>query len=230
MQASRTSGSIQFRAAVVVIVLITLSAIALREDILQAAEYQLATHMIFEHALFFSIGALSVLAGEAALRFLAPSGGGRAGSLRSQAAKIWKSLLRGVFGRVPGLVWLGAAVGLMAFWHLPEVFDLAVMNESAHMLQHFSFVAVGTAGFIATRIFGDSFRILLLFMIIGMMGFAGLIFTVLDSPVYGAYSVPDHRTAGDYMIIASMLVLMIGLPAFLISRTFSYIRSVKSDS
>lgn len=186
--------------------------------------------MIFEHALFFSIGALSVLACEIVLKILTSSGNSpRQPSIRSKATKLWKNMLKGVLGRVPGLLWLVIAVGLMTFWHMPEVFDLASVNQNMHILQHISFVTVGATGFITTRVFGDSFRILLLFMLIGMMGFAGLIFLVLDGPIYGAYSVTDHRTTGDYMIIASMVVLMIGLPAFLISRTFSYIRSVKSS-
>jgi cytochrome c oxidase assembly factor CtaG len=216
------------------IVLATLSAIAIRGDVLEAAEFQLATHMIFEHALFLIIGALSVLIGEIILRFLtSPDISSRQISkksiLRSQTAGLWRSMMRNVFAKVHGLLWLAIAVGLMAFWHLPEVFDLATRSESVHVLQHTSFVMVGAAGFIATRMFGDSFRILLLFTIVSMMSFAGLLFSVLDKSVYSAYPTLDHNRAGDYMIIVSMLLLIVGLPGFLIKKTLSYVRSVNSE-
>jgi len=206
---------------------------AIDGSILEATELHLASHMILEHSLFFAIGAISVLAAELMLKWLTLSSAagsdarhtGTSFSFRHQVLQYWSMLLRSIFGNVHGLLWIAIAVVLMAFWHMPRVFDLASFYGSVHIIQHISFIIVGAAGFIATRAFGDSFRIALLVTIISMMGFSGLVFAVLNSPVYTGYSVTDHNAAGNYMIITSIVVLLIGLPAYLINRTLSYAKA-----
>jgi cytochrome c oxidase assembly factor CtaG len=123
-------------------------------------------------------------------------------------------------------MWLGIAIALLAFWHIPSMFDLATTVENIHILQHFSFIIVGSAGFLAMRVLGDSFKIFLLIAIIGMMGFSGLLFSVLDGQVFSAYSIKDHNDAGTYMIISSTLLLVIGMPLYLIQRTMFHVKTV----
>lgn len=81
----------------------------------------------------------------------------------------------------------------------------------------------------AVRMLGGSFPIILLFFLIGMMGFPGLVFSVLDDKVYIAYSVPDHNKAGDYMIIVCILMLLVGLPLYLIGKTVLYAKAARSE-
>ena len=76
-----------------------------------------------------------------------------------------------------------------------------------HVLQYFSFIAVGAAGFLAIRTMGDSSTILIFFMG-GMMGFSELIFAMLTERFYLFYSVNDHNIAGAYMIIMSILFIV----------------------
>lgn len=220
------SPAFQLRAIAVISALAMLSIIVFRGSLLEAAEARLATHMIIEHVVFFLMGALSVMAGEIFLKLLVRAERGRG---PSRASRAWRGALKSVFASVHGLLWLALAAGLMAFWHVPEIFDLASTNASVHVLQHVSFAAVGAAGFIATRTLGDSFRILLIVAMVGMMGFAGLLFSVLDRPVYTAYSTAGHNEAGTYMIVTSMLLLLVGLPLFLVKRTLSYIKAVGGE-
>jgi len=100
----------------------------------------------------------------------------------------------------------------------------AALHEPIHILQHFSFIIVGTTVFLAIRASGESFRILLLFSAMGIMAFAGLFFIVLHKRIYIIYSVSSHNDAGTYMIVSCLLLLFIGLPLYLIQRTLFHIR------
>ncbi|HYT44810.1 MAG TPA: hypothetical protein VEP90_20955, partial [Methylomirabilota bacterium] len=63
-----------------------------------------------------------------------------------------------------------------------------------------------------------------LFALNGMMGFVGLMFSVLDKPIYLVYSVNSHNTAGIWMLIMCIVLLVIVLPAYLIKRALFYAR------
>jgi hypothetical protein len=47
------------------------------------------------------------------------------------------------------------------------------------------------------------------------MAFGGLLLSVTTDPVYSFYSVNGHNEAGSYMLITCILLLAIGLPAYL---------------
>ena len=224
-----------------------LTVISLQGSLLDILEQDLANHMVLEHTLFFVYGALSIIVAEIVLRFIIAY---EKASRQSDHLKdnyyiqhepkycevasnsrliivisYWTKILRKIFGiNNHGLVWVIIAVGLMIFWHIPSVFDFASLYESLHILQHISFVAVGAAGFLAIRSLGESFSIFLLFTITGMMGFAGLVFAILENPIYSVYSVNSHHDAGTYMLVSCMLIVLIALPAYLIEKTLFHIR------
>jgi hypothetical protein len=54
--------------------------------------------------------------------------------------------------------------------------------------------------------------------------FAGLMFAVLQTPIYTVYSVSSHNDAGTYMLVTCLLLLLVGLPAYLIHRTLFHVR------
>jgi hypothetical protein len=56
------------------------------------------------------------------------------------------------------------------------------------------------------------------------MAFTGLLLSVTAEPVYTLYSINDHNQAGDYMLITCILLLLIGLPAYLIHRALFHMR------
>ena len=71
---------------------------------------------------------------------------------------------------------------------------------------------------------GESFKILVLIALNAIMAFAGLMFAVLQTPIYTVYSVSSHNDAGTYMLVTCILLLLVGLPAYLIHRTLFHVR------
>ena len=246
-QKSSLPKTTSFRRYLPVAIFIVLTIIAVQTPLLELTEQKLSTHMIIEHLLFFLIGALSVISAERILQLLYIRYRqnlltlGQTSELENsdnnhyqrhrplansyKALLWWGNLLRSIFSfDRTGILWISIALILMALWHYPPIFDTAAINPNVHIIQHFSFIIVGAAGYLAIRVCGESFRIFLLVALIGMMGFAGLLFSVLDAPIYLVYPVWQHNEAGFYMVIASALLLIIALPTYLIRRTLNYVK------
>lgn len=196
--------------------------------------------MIIEHMLFFAIGALSVVVAEISLRTITvrnrqyiakiKSKGMTTGDVNhlvsTEIIRYWKVFLRKIFGiNRYAWIWIIIASLLMIVWHIPDIFDYAFTHSLAHVSQHISFVAAGAAIFITIRILGESFNMFLLLSLIGMMGFGGLIFVILDDQIYQVYSIRSHHDAGIYMIISSLLLLLVITPIYLISRTIFHLKA-----
>ena len=113
---------------------------------------------------------------------------------------------------------------MLAIWHYPSLFDYAVLHQIVHISQHISFIVVRATGFIALRTLGESFRIIILITLNVIMAFAGLLLAVTTDPVYAVYSINGHNEAGNFMLITCVLLLIIGLPAYLIHRAFFHLR------
>lgn len=140
--------------------------------------------------------------------------------------QFWSSIIRKMFSfsSKNGFLWLSIPITLLALWHYPPLFDYAVLHQNVHILQHISFIVVGATGFIALRTLGESFRIIILIALNAIMAFAGLLFAVTTDPLYTVYSINGHNEAGNYMLITCILLLLIGLPAYLIHRAFFHLR------
>jgi hypothetical protein len=233
----------KFYDGIIITIFILLVVISLQESILEELGHSLGNHMIIEHMLFFAIGALSVVIAEIFLREIVvrnrrhntkvKSKEMKAGSVTAivrlaptEIIRNWEQFLRKIFrlNKYPW-IWITIALLLMAVWHIPYVFDYAFTNSMAHVLQHISFVAVGAAIFVTIRILGESFNLFLLLSLVGMMGFGGLIFVILDNQVYQAYSIKSHYDAGVYMIISSILLLLVVTPIYLIRRTIFHLKA-----
>lgn len=191
--------------------------------------------MIIEHALFFLIGILSIILVEELLRYLLSkenftiitekrklNNNNKKGY--PQFLRIWMNIIRDIYSIKPKFIWIIIPIYFLIFWHIPFIFDAASSNDYIHILQHISFIISGSFIFIAMRIFGELFNILLIFSIIGMMGLAGILFTVLDSPIFHFYSLESHRNTGNYMLILSMVMGIILLPSYLIKKSFEHIK------
>ena len=225
----------------------TLVATSLQPDLLAAAERDLASHMVLEHTLFFVLGGISVQVAETILRIVVSSANSKNRRKKSPTTEkkskndmrrlnvisIWSSLLRKIFSvnNRYGFIWLIIPIILLTFWHLPSVFDYAALNDSVHILQHISFIIVGVTSFLAFRALGESFKIIILISLNGIMAFAGLMFAVTTTPIYPIYSVSSHNDAGTYMLITCLLLLLVVLPTYLIHRAILHlrIRTTSSD-
>jgi hypothetical protein len=87
---------------------------------------------------------------------------------------------------------------------------------------------VGAGVFVTIRLLGESFNLFLIFSLIGMMGFSGLILAISDSQIYRVYSISSHHNAGIYMIISFVILLLVIMPAYLIRRTMFHINTSTS--
>jgi len=195
---------------------------------LEFAERDLAYHMIIEHTLFFFLGVLSVQVTEIILKLLVSSDSKRKTDLKGTLILFWTKFLRTIFSvNKYGYVWIIMAAAILAFWHIPSVFDFAQLHEQVHIAQHISFVVVGAVSFLAVRSLGGSFKLFALFALFalnGITGFAGLMLSVLDKPIYIVYSVNSHNNAGIWMLTMCIVLLVIVLPAYLIKRALFYAR------
>lgn len=204
--------------------------ISVQPTFLEFTERDLAYHMTIEHTLFFVIGAMSIQVAETILKL---SNRYRNGGdhWKLGVISLWTTILRKFFTlNKYGYVWVIIAIGLLTFWHIPWVFDYAELHEQAHIAQHISFIVVGAMGFMAMRSLGESFKLLALFALNGVMGFAGLMFSVLNAPIYLVYSVSSHNNAGTYMLVSCIIILLVVLPSYLIHRTLFHIRVRQSSS
>jgi Protein of unknown function (DUF1404)/Cytochrome c oxidase caa3 assembly factor (Caa3_CtaG) len=224
----------------------TFVATSIQPDLLAATEKDLASHMVLEHTLFFVLGGISVQVAETALRIIVSSANNEKrrkqshtmdkeskNDRRLKVISVWSRLLRKIFSvnNRYGFIWLIIPIILLTFWHLPSVFDYAALNDSVHILQHISFIIVGATSFLALRALGESFKIIILISLNGIMAFAGLMFAVTTTPIYPIYSVSSHNDAGTYMLITCLLLLLVVLPTYLIYRAFFHlrIRTTSSD-
>ena len=205
--------------------------ILVQPSFLEFTERDLAYHMTIEHTLFFIIGIMSVQVAETVLKLLNSckkknnNNNGLMNSVFSVIVSLWTKMLRKIFTvNQYGLIWVIIAVALLTFWHIPAIFDYAELNPPVHIAQHISFIVVGALGFLAARSLGESFTLLALFGLNGVMGFAGLMFSLLNKPIYLVYSISSHNNAGTFMLICCILLLLVILPAYLIRRTLFHMQ------
>jgi hypothetical protein len=195
---------------------------------LEFTEQDLAYHMTIEHTLFFVIGIMSVQVAETILKLFnsyKKNDHSTRNSVFSVIVSLWIKMLRKIFTiNKYGLIWVIMAVTLLTFWHIPAIFDYAELNPLVHIAQHTSFILVGAMGFLAARSLGESFTLLALFGLNGVMGFAGLMFSLLDKPIYLVYSVSSHNNAGTFMLVWCVLLLLVILPTYLIRRTLFHMQ------
>ena len=183
-----------------IILFTTLVVISLQQSLLEYLEVDLSAHMIVEHGLFFTMGILILLLSENLLKILVTTGNplpkdspAARGKLhvRSSVIGYWKHIARALF-RLNGFYWIFIAASLIIFWHIPTVFDTAERNNEIHILQHISFMIVGTTLYLGLRSLGENSVIFLIFSMAGMMALNGLVFVLLTGRIYLPYSLLSH--------------------------------------
>ncbi len=220
-----------FRSYVIITTFTILTLMSIQTAFLEFTERDLAYHMVIEHTLFFFLGVLSVQVAEIIPKLLVSSDSKRKTDLKGTLILFWTRFLRTIFSvNRYGYVWIIMAAALLAFWHIPSVFDFAQLHEQVHIAQHISFVVVGAVSFLAVRSLGESFKLFAGFALNGRMGLAGLMFSVLDKPVYLVYSINSHNNTGTWMLIMCIVLLVIVLPFYLIKRALFYARIGQASS
>jgi hypothetical protein len=169
-------GTFHFYDFIAVIVFILLVVLSLNEIVLGQLERDLGNHMVLEHMLFFSIGALSVYVVERILKFIISNErysfvGSKSeihqlscSSATGRAIQYWKAILRRIFKlNTHPWSWIVIAGTLFFVWHIPPIFDYAATHDYVYVMQHLSFIMVGAATFMITRLLGESFNLFLIF-------------------------------------------------------------------
>jgi hypothetical protein len=230
-------GTFHFYDFITVIVFILLIVLSLNEIVLGQLERDLGNHVVLEHMLFFSIGVLSVYVAERILKFIISNQRNSFVGTKSEirhyssraignAIQYWKAILRTIFKlNTHPWSWIVIAGCLAIVWHIPPIFDYASTHDYVHVMQHLSFILVGADTFMIIRLLGESFNLFLIFSLIGMMGFSGLILVISDNQIYQVYSIGSHHNAGMYMIISSVILLLVIMPTYLIRRTMFHIKT-----
>ncbi|MGE0389093.1 MAG: DUF1404 family protein [Candidatus Nitrosocosmicus sp.] len=212
--------------------------IYLDESFHEFLESELGEHMIFEHGLFFLLGAMSVLISEKILKISREYSSTKKENHSDLSDKYvikkglavltakYSGFLRRLFRfKNIGYLFTLLVISLLFIWHIPSIFDYALLHEEFHRLQHISFIVIGALGFMSLRILGDSYKIFQLFILGTMMGAMGIIFSLLQDPIYSVYSVPSHNYAGTYMLVTGLVILLGFMPYYLIRKTLSYVKS-----
>jgi cytochrome c oxidase assembly factor CtaG len=207
-------------------------------QLLRHLEFDLGTHMIVEHSLFFSFGYVTLLLCEGILRNLVNMSRQRSssnmtrGSISIQAILFtWTRLVKSVYTIASnGLFLIICAFTLVAFWHIPSIFDFSSYSESIHVSQHFSFIVVGALFFLSLRQIGQSLILFLIISSVGMMLISGMGLAIANERVYFPYTVSSHNAAGEYMLGLSIAMGIIVLPAYLIRRTLFHVGKLDGNS
>jgi hypothetical protein len=204
--------------------------ISFQEWILVLLENDLGYHMIFEHAIFFSIGYLSVPASELLIKYIKINIDKKKNKrvyeiVLSKFNQYWTHFLSTVFFKFnkKWIILFIFIVILMLIWHIPKIFDYATFNPNIHILQHFSFIIVGILLFVSIRQSSESNSIFYLLSSIGMMILSGLILATTNNIIYTFYSIDSHHTSGNYMFILAILMGLVIFPFYLIHRTLFHI-------
>lgn len=104
---------------------------------------------------------------------------------------------------------LAGGSGLLILWHLPLLWDTAVLDPWIHVVEHASFLGVGfMAGSWMLRL-SDSAKIgALMSAFFGHMGYALALVLPLRIQVYSLYPIPDQTTLGWALLLTGPTVLV----------------------
>lgn len=168
-------------------------------DLLEFSERNLAFHMTVEHLIFFGTGALFA-------------------EVFGRTLKPVRQLLTGLKRRYIAICLLVSAA-ILIIWHYPPFFAAASFHEELHQLQHASFITTGAIAYIALRSMSVSHLILFMVLVGAAMGLLGALLVVSNAQIFFPYSIESHAEAGNAMIILTIVMAVVFLPAVLISHS-----------
>jgi hypothetical protein len=220
-----------------IIAMFSLIFISFHSPVLEQLESDLGNHMIIEHALFLSIGYLSIMVSESILKVVfnkrkkVSEYGVRQSTGIQALINCWTSFVRSLYTITRnGLFPMACAIIIVIFWHMPSIFDLSLYNQSIHIVQHFSFTLVGVLFFLSLRQLGQSLVLFLIISSVGMMLVSGMGLAITNERIYVPYTISSHNIAGEYMLGLSIAIAVIALPVYLIRRTLLHISTITKSS
>ncbi|MBI4258517.1 MAG: cytochrome c oxidase assembly protein [Thaumarchaeota archaeon] len=114
-----------------------------------------------------------------------------------------------------GRVFVPAVTVLLAYWHIPENFNAAVVDEGVHVLMHLSFMLIGAMVFFCIKVLSIG-QILVYTAILGQaMMIGGVILISTPVHLYPSYPLQQQLDAGLVMVAPHPFMLaIIGVYAF----------------
>jgi plastocyanin len=129
-----------------------------------------------------------------------------------------RRIIKGGRGRLLPLLALLDSAALIVLWHLPGPWDSAVLNPGIHVLEHFSFLAVGLLAGSWLLLLSDSGKIgALLAAFFGHMVYAVILISPWNVAIYSPqYSLSNQVTLGWALLLTGP-TLVVGV-AYVIAR------------
>ncbi len=165
-----------------------------------------------QHALAFLLSLISGIAGFRLLRMAATSPSGWAKDF-SRALLVANHQANP--GGLPSILF--AAV-LVVFWHIPYFFNLAVIDDFVHVLEHLSFVLAGGAIGFGLRQTSKWTRLGGLIVAELAMLFLAVVLVVFELHVYQVYPRDQEMIFGIGMIYAMMPLMVYTVYRFLVEQ------------
>ncbi|MFQ5908503.1 MAG: DUF1404 family protein, partial [Thermoplasmata archaeon] len=114
-----------------------------------------------------------------------------------------------------GYVSLAVAAGVLIFWHMPFFFNLAVLDDVVHILEHLSFVVAGGAVGFGLRLMSKWTRLGAVLITVFSGLFLSVILVVFELHVYQVYPQEQELIFGVAMIYAMMPLMLYAVFRFL---------------
>jgi cytochrome c oxidase assembly factor CtaG len=174
----------------------------------ESLDSTLTLHMVVQH-FFYLAGGFLIASGADLLILGGSKFSRRLTSIYSALMKVNASINK------RGLVTFVIAALLTAYWHVPAIFDAAVLNDSIHIMMHFTFTVVGGLLFIGAGLLTGRMRHVLLLVPGKAMGIFGafLLFTMMY--VYPVYPKPEQAEAGLVMVVMMLVMDLTIVPYWL---------------
>lgn len=118
-------------------------------------------------------------------------------------------------GGLPGLLF---AAGLTALWHVPFLFNLAVLDDGVHILEHLSFTLAGGAVGASLPLMSRWTRLGGLLAAVLVMLFLSVVVVVFQVNVYEVYPYQEAWVFGVGMIYVMMPLMLYVVYRFLVAQ------------
>ena len=117
-----------------------------------------------------------------------------------------------------GYVSLTMAASLLIFWHIPFFFNLAVLDDTVHILEHLSFIIAGSAVGFGLSLMSKWTRLgAVLVTVLGAL-FLSVFLVVFELHVYEVYPREHEVIFGVAMIYAMMPLMIYAVYRFLVEQ------------
>jgi len=179
-------------------------------------EMSLAFHMLPEHVAYILVGGLTSSGLEkiviySIIRFREK----KSGVLLAKAYSTFSKL--NITLNQKGVVGIAIISIVLVYWHIPDNFTLAVLNNTLHFQMHFSFILLGGIMLALTKVL-SKIRLTLLLIAIGkVMTLYGFYLSTVATPVYVTYNLAQHEVGGLIMG-ASMIPIIAVSVVYLVQR------------